>query len=250
MKTIINNLAVEYTDEGQGPVILMLHGWMDRLEGFNALTERLTPNYRVVRLDLPGFGRSETPHDVWGIGEYVNFVQQFIRKLEVPVYALVGHSFGGRITIKGVGSGVLDPSRVVLLDSAGLVQRTLFRNRVLKLVAKAGKLLTRIPPFSLWRRSLRKRLYERLGSDYFAAGALSDIYLKVIAEDLAEYAKNITKPTLIVWGSNDATTPLADGTRLHAMIRDSAFHILEGLGHSPHREKPDEVARLMRDFLI
>src|SRR3989344_7345008 len=113
MKVIVDGLATEYKDEGSGPALLMLHGWMDTLSSFDAITKGLADSHRIVRLDLPGFGGTEAPPDTWYISDFVSFVQHFIQKIGLDSYVLLGHSFGGRISIKGVGTGVLQPSRLV-----------------------------------------------------------------------------------------------------------------------------------------
>ena len=97
MKIIVQNLATEYLDEGNGKVVLFLHGWQDNLHTFDSLASLLSPTWRIVRLDLPGFGKSEVPKETGELDNYVQFVKDFINKLDIHVYALVGHSFGGQL---------------------------------------------------------------------------------------------------------------------------------------------------------
>ena len=252
MKLIVDSLMTEYMDEGEGPTLLFLPGWMNTLHNFNELASRLKSEYRIVRLDLPGFlgGGTETPPSDWHVGDYVSFVKAFTEKLELTSYALVGHSFGGRVAIKGTAQGVLHPRHLVLMGAAGIAKHRTFRNRFFTVVAKIGKVLTHIPPLFLWRRQLRKKLYEMLGSDYFAAGALSQIYLNAIREDLTEYARRIPIPTLLIWGSEDKIVPLSDGKLLTGLIKGSKLEVLQGVGHSPHRDRPEDVAQLIRGFVV
>ena len=250
MKTIIQNLAVEYDEHGAGTVLLMLHGWKDTLHTFDALVPALSERHHVVRLDLPGFGGSDMPKMPWGLAEYVSFVKEFIQKRELNVDMLIGHSFGGRVVIKGVGSGILKPNRVVLISAAGLANRRTARNYVLSMLGKIGKFVTLVPPFSFWRSQLRRTLYRSIGSDYFAAGELKDTFVRVVGEDLASYAQKISPPTLIIWGENDDVTPLDQAERTHALIRGSVLRTFKGAGHFVHREYPNEVASAIKEFLI
>lgn len=247
MKTIVQNLAIEYSDEGSGSVILMLHGWKDSLQTFDALSQHL-PGNRIVRLDLPGFGQSDMPKQTWDISRYADFVREFIRKINLEVDALIGHSFGGRIAIRGVGSGVLKPRRLVLISAAGLARRRTVRNKFLAALAKTGKLATLIPPFSFWKKQLRRKLYGAIGSDYFSAGALKDTFVSVVAEDLSQYAPKISAPTLIVWGRDDDTTPLDQAERIHALVSGSTLRIIDNAGHYVHQERPEDVAQLIKEF--
>src|SRR3989338_7696853 len=133
---IVNNLAVEYIDEGKGPILFLLHGWGDNLHTFDSLLAKLSASFRVVRLDLPGFGGSEAPEESWGVEEYAYFVKSFIEKLGIPSYIIIGHSFGGRIAIKGVGIGLLKPQKVVLISAAGLATNRKVRNQLLRLIGE------------------------------------------------------------------------------------------------------------------
>ncbi len=250
MKLIVKGLATEYSDEGEGPALLFLPGWMNTLHTFDELASQLASKNRIIRLDFPGFGGgTESPPTDWHVGDYASFVKDFIAKIGLTSYILVGHSFGGRVAIKGIAQGVLRPPRLILIASAGIARHRTFRNRLLTLIAKIGKALMHIPPFFLWRKYMRKKLYEKLGSDYLAAGALSQIYLNTIKEDLTECARKISVPTLLVWGSEDNMTPLKDGKLFAELIKDSKLEVLPGVGHSPHRDRPEEVARLIRNFL-
>lgn len=248
METIVDDLYVRYTSEGEGSLILMLHGWSDTMHTFDAIIRDLS-GYRIMRLDLPGFGASERPKTTWGVEEYARFVLAFCKKLECQPDVLVGHSFGGRVIIKGVGEGLLQPKKIILIASAGVARKKTWRNDVLRIVAKIGKAITSVPPLSRVRYQIRKRLYAKIGSDYFAAGSMCDIFLKVIAEDLLQYARKINVPTLLIWGRNDASTPLADGERIHEAIAGSQLIIIDDASHFVHQEKPHEVAALIQSFI-
>lgn len=249
MKIIVDNLATEYKDEGTGKVLLFLHGWKDSLSSFDPLVEPLSKEYRIIRLDLPGFGKTEMPKGDWDLESYINFVSSFIYKLDLLVYALAGHSFGGRIIIKGIAQGKLKSEKIILIGSAGIAKRKTFKNYFFKVLAKIGKVVTYIPPFYFYRDILKKKLYGFVGSDYFKTGVLKNTFLKVIQEDLGGYAKKINIPALLIWGANDTETPASDGHRLNGMIKDSKLVVIENAGHFVHKEKSEEVVELMRKFL-
>jgi pimeloyl-ACP methyl ester carboxylesterase len=248
MKIIVQNLAVEYRDDGSGKVLLFLHGWQDNLQSFTILIPFLESNYRMISLDLPGFGKTEMPGETWDLDRYVNFVNDFIKKLNLEVYALVGHSFGGRIIIKGEANNIFNAQKIVLIGSAGITKRKTFRNYFFKIIAKIGKFIVYIPPLYFWRKTLRKKMYSFIGTDYANAGALQDTFLKIINEDLTENAKKIMTPTLLIWGEDDTETPLSDGQRFSRLINNSQLEVLKA-GHFVHKEKSQEVAELIQKFL-
>lgn len=249
MKIIVNNLVVEYRDEGKGPVLLFLHGWKDSLRSFDPLIPLLVGSFRIVRVDLPGFGTSQLPGSAWDLNDYAEFVNAFINKLEIKVEGLVGHSFGGRVAIKGVATNTFSSNRLILMASAGVTKSLGMRKLLYKLIAKIGQALTIVPPFSFFRTQLRQKLYQHAGSDYLHAGPLKKIFINVTREDLSGYAKKITLPTLLIWGGKDMETPLADGKHLASLIPGAKLKIIESSGHFVHQENPTTVALLINKFL-
>ncbi|MDP3735041.1 MAG: alpha/beta hydrolase [bacterium] len=248
MKIIVNNIATDYLDEGTGAVMLMLHGWKDTLQTFDQLVPLLAKGRRIVRLDLPGFGGTEPPPGTWGVGDYACFVRDFIFKLNINVDVLVGHSFGGRVALKGLGEGALSARRLVLIASAGVAKKKTLRNYFFAVLAKLGRAATLVPPLSFARLALRGKLYQFLGSDYFEAGSLSDTFRAVVREDLSSAARQVHIPTLLIWGREDAITPLCEGERLVSLIPGSTLKVFPAAGHFVHREKPGEVAAAINGF--
>lgn len=249
MKIIVNNVAIEYEDHGKGPVMLFLHGWQDTLHTFDPLFPAFVDEFRVIVLDLPGFGKSELPRGVWGLDEYVQFVHDFVQKIGVSVDVIVGHSFGGRIAIKGLSSGELSAKKVVLIGSAGIAKTYTMRSTLFAVFAKIGKIITLIPPLSFWRKNLRKKIYAWSGSDYFRSGPLKETFLRVIREDLSEQARGIGIPTLLIWGAGDTETPVSDGEKFASLIKGSKLKLYSGAGHFVHREKTDEVVAAIKEFI-
>jgi pimeloyl-ACP methyl ester carboxylesterase len=247
VKVIVKGIATEYVDGGSGPVILMLHGWGDSMHSFDLLAHKLG-GYRIVRLDLPGFGGTELPHGDWNVGDYARFVKEFCEKIAIEPEYILGHSFGGRITIKVLAKGILSPRKIILTASAGVADREKVQNNFFMVLAKIGKMLLRPLPSSLYLK-LRAELYRVTGSDYVSAGALKETFVNVVNEDLSKDAEKITVPTLLVWGEDDIVTPVSEGKRLKQLIRNSELHVLVGAGHFVHQQKADEVAGLVRKFL-
>lgn len=249
-RRIIDGMDVRFRDIGAGPVVLFLHGWGDTLAAFDALVPELGDR-RFVRLDLPGFGGSELPGTPWDVARYAAFVRHFLDKLGIAgPDVLVGHSFGGRIAIKSVASGLLRPRRLVLVAAAGAAARGGARQSAFSFVAKAGKFLTVFPPLSLFKKRLRERLYRLAGSaDYLQAGALRETFLNIVREDLRVDAAKIKIPTLLVWGERDTETPLAEARVLERAIGGARLAIIPGAGHFVQRDMPKETAREIRAFI-
>ena len=243
---IVNGQRTHYVDTLEGDkTVLLLHGWGSRSQSFSSLvkewqTER---NYRFIAVDLPGFGGSEVPNQAWSVSDYAEFVKAFLEKLNIASSDyLVGHSLGGRIVIKGVGTGILSANNLVLIASAGAAKRKSARNFLFKFLAKAGKLLTSVWPLSSLRHYLRQRLYRAAGSnDYLEAGAMKETFKKVVEENLLGDARKIKVPTTLVWGERDDVTPLSEGESLRQAIDDSNLEVIIEAEHFVHETHPKEV---------
>lgn len=252
MNVIIDGRLINYRDEGQGRVILMLHGWGTRVQTFDELARQFVQQYRVVRLDFPGFGGSEKPNDDWDVGEYARFVGQFLKKLNISaVDVIIAHSFGGRVALKGVGTGVLSPQKLVLIGSAGVRQQSdSLKRSAYRSIAKAGKALTSLPGLSGVRQKLRRKLYDSAGStDYLESGAMQQVFINVINEDLQEFARRITIPALMIWGENDTETTVAEAKILHECIEHSKLIIVPNTGHFVYTEASEKVLQEINEFI-
>ena len=123
MKITIEDMKINYICEGEGQNVLVLHGWGANIDTVMPIVNLLKSNFKVYALDLPGFGSSDEPKEVYGSKEYAEIVKKFIDYMEMERVILIGHSFGGKISI---WLGSLYPEivdKIVLIDSAGLIPK-------------------------------------------------------------------------------------------------------------------------------
>ena len=114
---------INYTVEGQGKDIILLHGWGQNIEMMEPLGDFLKQWFRVWNIDLPGFaGKSPEPPFAWDIYDYATMLADFISRNEIKSPILMGHSLGGRISIIYAARHI-DVHKVVLLDSAGILPK-------------------------------------------------------------------------------------------------------------------------------
>ena len=133
MKINVKNLEVNYIQYGEGKDIVLLHGWGQNIEMMKPLGDNLCSNHRITILDLPGFGESEDPKEVWNIGDYSNMLEEFLKKLDIKKPVIMGHSFGGRIAIRYSANHTIE--KLVLFGSP-------FKQEIKKLSTKT-KILKR-----------------------------------------------------------------------------------------------------------
>lgn len=249
MNVIVNELVTQYSLTGEGKLIVLLHGWGDNARGLANLNAQLSKNYRVVALDLPGFGGTQLPPGVWDLDDYANFVRDFMTKLGLDqTFALIGHSNGGAIAIRGCALSLLKPAKLILLAASGVRPSRSLRRLLLVIVAKVGRIATVWLP-GRYRQALRARLYGAVGSDLLVVEALQATFKKIVRQDVQADAAQIAVPTLLIYAENDQAVPIEAGRRYHELIKSSRFEIVKDAGHFVHLDQPAQVQQLIEKFL-
>lgn len=249
MQVVTKSLLTHYQRGGKGKTIVLLHGWGDSAAGLNPIFDYLTDTYDVIALSLPGFGGTQAPPTAWGLDEYVGFVHDFLDKIGVQsVYAYVGHSNGGAIAIRGLADGSLRADRLVLLASAGIRNEYKGRNRVLRILAKTGKLAAKPLPKAV-QRKLRGKVYQTIGSDMLVAEHLQETFKRIVTDDVRPDAAQLSLPVLLIYGEQDESTPVWYGQQYHELMTNSTLEILPGAGHFLHLDRPEAVENSLKDFL-
>ncbi len=244
---VVDNILLNYyfrKSRQSKKTVVFLHGWGVDSRLWFKLLPLLGDNYDLYFIDLPGFGKSQTPKDAIDLDKYSDLVVDFSKKIGLKKFSLVGHSFGGRIAIKiaSKNPGFLD--KLVLVDSAGI--------KNVSLSIKSKQLFAKIiKPFFVpsFMQAARQKIYHFIGSEYLDISGLSKIFSKVVSENLLPELSKIKKRTLLVWGEKDSTTSLKDAFIMKDMISDSKLVILEKSGHFSFLDEPEKFAKAIIDFV-
>lgn len=251
--TEIGGLRIRHVQEGSGPAVVVLHGWGASIETVASIVSALAPVAEVHALDLPGFGQSDPPQQAWGVDDYRDFMTRFLDVNGIERAALIGHSNGGRVALAMAaadgGRSASRVARLLLVDSAGIrPKRTLAWYRKVGM-AKVGKHAANHlgPP----GRALRDALVGRAASaDYAAASpTMRPTLVRLVNSDLRELMPRVAVPTLLIWGSEDEATPLADAKLMESLIPDAGLVVFEGAGHYSYLDDPRRFATIARHFL-
>jgi pimeloyl-ACP methyl ester carboxylesterase len=246
----IDGLRINYIKTGTGEPVLILHGWGASIETIMPIVNTLKKDHTVFALDLPGFGKSQEPEEVFGSFCYADMVKEFMDRLIPGKLSLVGHSFGGKLAII-LSSKYPDLfQRVVLIDSAGLIPKRTLKYHIR---VKGFKLLKKLYTTLVFWEDKDKRmekLYRKFGSDDYqnSTGIMRKILVRVVNENLEPILRDIKAPTLLIWGDKDDATPLYMGHIMEKEIKDSGLVVFEGAGHYSYLDDYHRFTRIMEAF--
>jgi pimeloyl-ACP methyl ester carboxylesterase len=263
--------TIHYRDQGKrdGPVIVLLHGSNASLQTWEPLVKRLGADYRIVTLDLPGHGLTGgTPDKDYGASGMMAAVDVVAAKLELGRITLGGNSMGGWVAWRYALDHPEHVDALLLLDAAGMPLRAGEKRppsnigfRILQY--RSGRwLATQITPRSLVEESLRGSV-EKQG---IVDEAMIDRYWELLRfpgnreatslratldrePAMADRIGAIKAPTLILFGKRDRLINPTAAQSFHERMPGSEVVLLDGIGHLPMEEAPDETAGAIADFL-
>lgn len=252
----VDNLNINYYDSKNGDdVILFLHGWGSNYKIFEFLFPYLITNYRVVAIDLPGFGESTQPKESFSSDDYSAFCINFLKKLDLlnKNIILVGHSNGGRIAIKLnlKYNNTINIKKNILIDSAGIRSKL---SAFKKLKIKIFKFLKKIASLSLIKKiypNLEENIKNKFGSSDYnnASPIMKETLVKLVNEDLSDNLSKIDVPTLLIWGDKDSATPIEHAKIMNKSIKDSGLVIYENCSHFSFIENREKTILVFKSFL-
>ena len=228
--------------------IIILHGWNSSKEKWERVKKKIEKaGMQVFIPDLPGFKKKL--NRPWSLDDYLEWFKEFSENK--GKFFLLGHSFGGRISIKFATQYPEKIKGLILVGAAGIKHKKGIKGQIILKITKFFKKTLNFPVLRSFYPFLRIILYKYIlrKTDYLKAkGAMKQTFLNIIEEDLTPYLSQIKSNTLIIWGRNDKTTPFFDGKLMKENIKDSKLEILE-TGHAPYLESSEILSRKIIDFI-
>jgi pimeloyl-ACP methyl ester carboxylesterase len=256
---VLGDHEVVYLDGGSGPTVVLLHGFGANKDMWNAVAARLTPGYRVIVPDLPGFGESTKLESAnYDLKTQARRLHEFLGRLGIEKTHVAGNSMGGMISVVyaaiypgGVNSLMIGGSpgvtsnaqrdfeqQVSSGDSPLLVRDEDDFDRLMELVFSS-------PP-SIPGPLKREMVARAVQSEKFNAKISADLRSDW---SLDQYLEEISVPTLIVWGADDRLVNASMAAAFSAGITSSKAVIFDHCGHGLPRECPDVLAERYLAFL-
>lgn len=234
------------TNPGKTPIVL-LHGLLGTLSNFSGIVSQFGTTHNIVFPILPIF---ELPIKKSGLGGLLKYIEDFINYKGYVDINLLGNSLGGHLaqlyTLK-------HPDRVnslILTGSSGLFENAMgstFPKRGNYDYIKKKAEDTFYDP-KIATKELVDELFEAV-NDRNKALRIIITAKSAIRHNLADRLQHIKCPTLLVWGKQDAVTPLFVGEKFNEMISTSKLVVVDKCGHAPMMERPDEFNTILKEFL-
>ena len=252
---------VRYEDVGEGPPVVLVHGFASSLENWLTVTPALRGSHRVISLDLKGFGWTDRPEGDYSPAAQAALVFALMDHLGVEQAAVVGHSWGASVVLRMALEKPERVTRIALYDAwvyeeqvpaffiwargAG-VGEALFRAFYDE--RPAEKMANAFYDASLMSETLVEEVERALRRPGTKAAALAAVRGQTYAEVQKRY-RTLKQPTLLLWGENDRVTPVTVGERLHLELPNSQLVRYPRCGHFPMLEAAPQSTAALRRFL-
>lgn len=251
--------SVAYQRRGEGPSLVLLHGFTQDSRVWRPQLEALSDAFDVIAWDAPGAGCSFDPLETFGIEDWARSLERFLDLIGVEQGHVLGLSWGGLLAQVLYGR---DPGRIASLVLAGTYAgwKGSLPEPVPQERLDACLHDSRLPPAEFVPRYLPGMFGPSPGADAAEelAAVMSDFHplgfrlmAKALAEaDTRDLLPQIRVPTLLIWGDEDARSPLDVAEQFRTAIPEARLEVIRGAGHVSNLEAPDAFNAALREFLL
>jgi pimeloyl-ACP methyl ester carboxylesterase len=259
----IDGRQVHYRVVGKGPIIVALHGISASLHTWTRWSERLKGQYRIVSLDVPGFGLSD-PIDAETPDQYVSYLNKIFNRLGIKKLHIVGNSFGGylawnyavRFPDKVEKLVVIDPAAYPLKELPWMIEYSdeLWFQSAMSFAVPRFVTAKTVESVYGDPRNIKAGVIDLYQDHMLLQGNKKkyiDMYqlVRKNSHRLPKNIKVISVPTLVLWGENDRWLPVEQAFMWKRDLPHAKVVVYSGIGHIPQEEIPDKTAADVLAFL-
>jgi pimeloyl-ACP methyl ester carboxylesterase len=237
-----------FVDEGEGPVLLLLHGLFGALSNWEGVVNRFSKNFRVVIPMLPIY---EMPIREAGLEGLRKYVEEFVAFKKLDNMIVMGNSLGGHIALMYTLQNPQLVKKIILTGSSGLFEDSMggsYPKRGNYEYIKERVSYTFYDP-NVATKELIDEIFETTNS---IPKCLRIVAIAKSAQrnNMADEIPNIKVPTLLIWGLNDTITPPIVAHEFNRLIPNSTLKFVDKCSHVPMMEHPEKFNELVEDFLV
>ena len=242
--------------------ILFLHGFGSSLQTWDSWSEALSSEYRVISVDLPGFGLTGAdPSGIYTDQRSVEVLEAFLKALKIPKVVLVGNSMGGKIAWQFTARYPNQVSKLVLISPDGYASPGMEYGKKPDVPAIADLyryffsktfLAMNLKPAYADPNTLNDALVNRYYDLMLAPGVRGAILGRMqqtVLQDPVPSLASIQVPTLLIWGEKDAFIPISNSNDYLKVMPNAKRVSLPNIGHLPQEEQPSIGLAALKDFL-
>lgn len=238
----------KYVDEGEGQVLMLLHGLFGALSNWTGVVDRFSKNFRVVIPMLPIY---EMPIREAGLEGLRKFVEDFVSLMKLDNMIIMGNSLGGHVALVYTLQNPEKVTKLILTGSSGLFEDSMGGS-----YPKRGnyEYIKERVAYTFYNPEVATK---ELVDEVFETTKSIPKCMRIVAiaksaqrNNLAEEIPNIKAPTLLVWGLNDTITPPMVAHEFNRLIPDSKLRFIDQCCHAPMMEHPEKFNTLVEDFLL
>jgi 4,5:9,10-diseco-3-hydroxy-5,9,17-trioxoandrosta-1(10),2-diene-4-oate hydrolase len=256
---------------GDGPPVLLIHGYGDTADGWRRVVPGLSRDHRVVAIDMPPFGRSSAPPKGKLLDFYSEFFPTLLDEIELDRASVIGHSLGGAVALRLAIENPERVERLGLVAPAGLgsappwwwnalTARPLWQG-ALSIPSPLTTPLVRLGLRTFLELRLfdnPRRLEEEISHLVHMHGSGRDLKTLLAAGhacidsytgELLEQSMSLEIPLWMLWGRGDGLVPSMHARAFERAHPDAKVHVLDDCGHYPHIELPTRFNLLLRRWL-
>lgn len=252
----INGTKIRYLEAGNSEkTLVLLHGLGGSAERWMLVIPSLAKSYHVIVPDLIGYGKSDKPKVEYSMEFFTKFIFDLLDELKIKHCSMIGSSLGGQIVAECACTDNDFIKKIILVSPSGSM-----KSSTPVLDAYASAVLN--PSFE----SVKSALSMMVGSDIKIPNEIIEDFISNMSQQdskmsfkstltsiknssITEKLSRIRVPSLVIWGKNDKMIPVENASELEKTIRNCHVKIMEGCGHVPYEEKPEEFSKLVLDFL-
>ncbi|MBK5279469.1 MAG: alpha/beta hydrolase [Bacteroidia bacterium] len=246
--------SIYHEEQGKGPVLVFLHGFCENHEIWDDFIPTLSLHFKVITLDLPGFGESPSLKTAFTIKEVSQAVIAFLELLHIQKSIIIGHSLGGYIALALAEERPDLVEGLCLFNSTALAdseEKKLNRNKAMEFVVRNG-----VEPFvdtfvpGLFAQKDQKNIpkVNRIASSTSKNSLLA--YLKAMSDrpDMTNFLKSFQAPILFIAGELDSFISPSSLEEQAKLSQKGRLAVLSKTGHMGMFEEPDKSINLLKDF--
>lgn len=251
----IEGVRIHYREEGTGEPLLLVHGYMSSLNFFSPVFKELSKKYKVISIDMPGYGLSDKRCELMYTKEAAaDLIVKFMQQKNIKRFNILGHSMGGEVCLNIAYKYPDAVNKLILVASTGYYETP-------KTCAPAFLQKIACNSFTLHAAMMGRNLYNKqilypqyLDTIYYLNSSLpKETIYKINAFNDSGRLKNniqhIKTPTLVIWGSKDKVVPPKDGMKFSKTLPNNKFITFTNTGHMPFFEYKDVFIKEIINFL-